>query len=48
VKKFKEGDQVFGYCEYGAFAEYTCMSDDGQLALKPDNMTYGEAAATVD
>jgi NADPH:quinone reductase-like Zn-dependent oxidoreductase len=48
VKKFKEGDQVFGYCGYGAFAEYTCMPEDEQLAKKPANVTYGEAAASVD
>jgi NADPH:quinone reductase-like Zn-dependent oxidoreductase len=47
VKKFKEGDQVFGYTgqNMGANAEYLCMPETGSLALKPVNMTYDEAAA---
>jgi len=44
VKLFKEGDQVFGTDAYGTYAEYKCMAEEGTLAIKPANMTYGEAA----
>ncbi len=53
VQQFKVGDQVFGATGmgFGGYAEYKCLpaipTDDtqGALALKPTNITYGEAAA---
>lgn len=47
VVRFKPGDAVFGetLMRPGAYAEYTCVADDGVIARKPTTITYEEAAA---
>jgi NADPH:quinone reductase-like Zn-dependent oxidoreductase len=46
AEKFKVGDQVFAFsgARMGCHAEYTCMPENGAVALKPPNLTYDEAA----
>jgi len=43
VTKFKVGDEVFGGAG-GAFAEYLTVSQDRTIALKPENMSFSQAA----
>ena len=44
VTEFKPGDEVFGCCRGGAFAEYVC-SPTKLLAPKPTRLTFEEAGA---
>ena len=47
VTSFKEGDEVFGMDGFraGAYAEKVCWPASTQLALKPANINFEEAAA---
>jgi NADPH:quinone reductase-like Zn-dependent oxidoreductase len=44
ARQFRPGDEVFGDISHGGFAEYAC-APESRLALKPNNLSFDEAAA---
>jgi len=47
VTSYKAGDQVFGLSDMslGTYAEYICLPETSALAIKPNNISFEEAAA---
>ncbi|MCY9015931.1 NAD(P)-dependent alcohol dehydrogenase [Priestia megaterium] len=47
VTQFKKGDQLFAMTgmKFGGYAEYICLSEKGTMVIKPENITYEEAAS---
>jgi NADPH:quinone reductase-like Zn-dependent oxidoreductase len=51
VTTYKVGDPVFGMTGAttpGAYADFKCMPEDGAMLPKPNNISYGDAAAIVE
>lgn len=47
VRKFKAGDKVFAFPGHkcGGYAEYICLDENACIALKPENLSFEQAAA---
>lgn len=47
VKRFKQGDEVFGHTDmkFGAYAEYISVAENSTLAIKPTAISHTEAAS---
>jgi len=50
VSQYNIGDNVFGESldTFGTYAEYVCIKVDGIIAIKPENISFEEAAVAGD
>ena len=50
ARRYRTGDRVFGFTGFavGANAEYKCLSERASLTAMPPNVSYAQAAASVD
>jgi len=50
VTRWREGDAVYGFAGFdiGANADFMVLPEDASLALKPQNLSFEDAAAAVD
>ena len=48
VSEFEVGDHVFGVKGAGAHAEFTCVRESGPIVLKPEGLSFQEAASLPD
>jgi NADPH:quinone reductase-like Zn-dependent oxidoreductase len=51
VRRFKVGDSVVAgtwhKMQFGGYAEYICIDEDGVIAQKPSSLTYDESVAAI-
>lgn len=45
LDKFNVGDEIVGFGSVGAHAEYVCIRQDHALVIKPQQLSFAEAAA---
>ncbi len=45
ISRFKPGDEVYAYLLFGGGWQEYCLTNEGEVALKPAGMTFEEAAA---
>ncbi|WP_217594296.1 NAD(P)-dependent alcohol dehydrogenase [Cohnella sp. GbtcB17] len=50
VRRFKQGDRVLGMSvkNFGAYAEYKCLSEESPVTAIPDNLSFEEAVGVCD
>lgn len=50
VKNFKIGDKIFGFNDsgVGSHAQYLTIADDQPIGIMPGNLSYAEAAASLE